>query len=126
MNTHELARSLNILARALRNGPKVKLDELNELIGSKTKKEMSPDEIKIGLSHLVALSRIDKQKWIDLIGEYDFRINLNPRASSRDVLGKLLTYLEKNPEARQRLSHTTPMEKASPELLKALDSLLRE
>lgn len=65
MNTHELARSLNVLARALRAGPKVELD-------------------------------------------------------------KLLRYLEKSPEARNRLRRTTPSDKASPELLKALASLLKE
>jgi len=87
---------------------------------------MGPDEIKIGLSHLVALSRIDKQEWINLVRENHFSIDLRPRDSSRDVLGKLLKYLENNAEARQKLRQVTPWNRSSPELLKALGTLLKE
>ena len=126
MNTHELARSLNVLARALRAGPKLELDRLNELIGYKSGIKLGSNEIRIGLDHLVALSRVDKRKWIDLINEYNFPINIRPRDASRDVLGKLLRYLEKTPEARKLLRRTTPSDKASPELMKALASLLKD
>jgi len=125
MKTHELARSLEVLAKALRSAPdidinKLKIEEPNEI--------MKPDEIKIGLSHLVALSRVDKQQWINLISEYKFPIELRPRDASRDILGKLLRFLESNPEARTRLerSTTNSNSKSSPELLKALGSILKE
>ncbi len=128
MNTHELSRALNSLARVLRSGPRVEVDDLQEISGVKLKKDMSSKEIKIGLSHLVALSRVDKSKWIDLIKEYHFPISLRARDASRDVLGKLLRYLEQNPEARERIKRSTYEAgmKASPKLMKALDSLLRE
>lgn len=126
MNTHEFARSLNILARALRAGPKLELDRLNELIGYKSGTKLGSDEIRIGLDHLVALSRVDKKKWVELISEYNFPIKIRPRDASRDILGKLLRYLEKTPEARKLLRRSTPSDKASPELMKALASLLRE
>lgn len=128
MNTHELSRALNALARVLRDGPKTDIDNLYELFGIKQKMQMSSGEIKIGLSNLVALSRVDKSKWSDLIKEYNFPIDVRKRDSSRDVLGKLFRYLEQNPEARERIKRSTYEEgmKASPRLMKALDSLLKE
>jgi hypothetical protein len=128
MNTHELSRALTKLARVLRDGPKMEIDDLYELFGIKQKMPMSNGEIKIGLSNLVALSRVDKNKWSDVIKEYRFPIIVRNRDSSRDVLGKLLSYLDRNPEARERIKRSTYDEgmKASPQLMKALDSLLKE
>ena len=128
MNTHELSRALNVLSRVLKSGPIMEIENMSDLFGVKSKKNMSTKEIKIGLSHLVALSSVDKNKWIDLIKEYNFPINVRPRDASRDVLGKLLRYLERNYEARERIKRSTYDEgiKASSQLMKALDSLLRE
>lgn len=128
MKTHELARALDSLAKILRSGPDVELSQLQHETGWGKNKPLRSDEIRIGLSHLVALSRVDKQQWNNLIEEYGFPIELRPRDASRDVLGKLLRYLEKNPEARNRLarSTTTPESKASPELMRALSTLLKE
>ena len=128
MNTHELSRALYTLARALRSGPKMEIDGLNEMLGVRPRRELSDKEIRIGLSHLVALSRVDKKNWIELVEEYNFPIDIRPRDASRDVLGKLLRYLEQTPEARERIKRSTYDKgiKASPELSKALASLLKE
>lgn len=126
MQTHELARALERLAKFLRSGPNVVLEKLPEATGWGSKKTLKADEIKIGLSHLVALSRVDKQQWIDLIEENEFPIDIRPRDASRDILGKLLRYLEKNPEAQERLTRASVESgKASPELLRALGSLMK-
>ncbi len=128
MNTHELARALSTLARVLRASPKREIDDLEEIFGVRSRKKLSNKEIQVGLSHLVALSRVDRKNWIELVDEYDFPINIRPRDASRDILGKLLRYLEQTPEARARIEKSTYDKgiKASPELTKALASLLKE
>lgn len=128
MDTYELANVLNKLAKVLKAWPKVEIDDLSEMISYKSKKDMGYKKIKTNLHHLVALSRVDKQKWIDIIEEYKFLVEIRPRDSSWDVLGKLLRYLEKTPEAREKIKRIVAYDtgKASPELLKALSSLLKE
>lgn len=128
MQTHELARALESLAKFLRSGPNVAVTQLANAAGWTLKDDLRSDEIKIGLSHLVALSRVDKRQWIALIEEHNFPIPVRNRDASRDILGKLLRYLEKNPEARQRLSRSSSISssEASPELMKALSSLLKD
>lgn len=127
MHTHEFARALTELARVLRMGPDVEISSLGEMFQGKFV-ELDSKQIKVGLSQLVALSSVNKRRWIDLIRNYNFPINIGPRESSRDILGKLLRYLERTPGARERIARTTYEAgmKASPQLLKALDSLLKE
>lgn len=128
MKTHELARALEVLAKFLRSEPNVELQDLSQELGSNSNRVLHSEEIKIGLSHLVALSRVDKQQWISLIREHEFPVDIRPRDASRDILGKLLRYLEKNPNAREELMRKSPADskETSPELMKALSSLLKE
>jgi hypothetical protein len=128
MDTHELSNALRVLANVLRSSPKVDIDNIREIMGGRSTKRLENKEIKIGLSHLVALSSVDKKKWMELIKEYNFPIDIRPRDSSRDILGKLFRYLDRTPEARERIKTSTYEAgmKASPQLMKALDSLLRE
>jgi anion-transporting ArsA/GET3 family ATPase len=121
------AIAVNFAAFCGREGYRTLFDELFDLLRVQ-QKELQPKEIKIGLSHLVALSRVDKGQWKALIEEYSFPITIRPRDASRDILGKLLKYLEQNAEAREKLSQSTASSprKASPELLKALASLMKD
>jgi hypothetical protein len=81
----------------------------------------------LSLSTLVELSRVDKRQWLALIDELGFPIEIRPRDASRDIIGKLLTYLESNESARERLKTKAASKgaQASPELMKALNSLLK-
>jgi hypothetical protein len=45
------------------------------------------------------LSKFGKQEWIDLIDTYGIKLELNPRDSARDVMGRLARYLRDNPGA---------------------------
>ncbi|HXA39205.1 MAG TPA: hypothetical protein VNW53_09410 [Phenylobacterium sp.] len=124
MKTHEVARMLTLLASALKRGPNVPLEDLGTERVTRAKPD--PSTIPVALGTLVALSEIDKQQWLDLIRENGFPIELRPRDASRDILGKVLRYLEQNPAARQRLTNS-PRERSttSPELRRALDILLK-
>lgn len=127
MRTHDLARELMRLAKALQRAPDLDLSDLDIVLARSTPR-MSPSQMAVSLSTLVDLSRIDRQEWIDLIQNHGFQIPIRPRDASRDILGKLLRFLETNNEAREQLKRSTPSKssEASPELMRALSSLLKD
>lgn len=128
MKTHSLAKALEQLAEILRAGPNVELSELDDEVRWK-KQKLHPDEIEIGVVQLAALSQVDKQDWVDLIERHDFPIEVKPRDGSRNIVGKLMSHLDKNPNDLTQLSgDSSKSEKSSssPELSKALDILLKD
>ncbi len=123
MKTHELAQALMLVAKMLREGPDV---DLKDLAGSFS--PSSSKGIAVNLSTLAELSRVDKRQWRSLVVEYGFPLKIRDRDASRDILGKLLGYLEKNPEAREKLksvARSTAQQAPAPELLRALEVLAR-
>lgn len=133
MRAHEFASYLTKLARILKEGPNFDFDEMHE-IGSFyrysaqqriTKREQS-ENLPVALNALLSLSSIDKKEWTNLIMELGLPIEVRGRDASRDLLGKVLKLLEQDPEARDRLSRRVrhSSDRASPELMRALSSLL--
>lgn len=127
MKTHEIAQILNEIsltlssaseeetakktanlqrANAAADAAKVFLASSNmDICDAKVLKRT--DDIAISLKALASLSRYNKQQWVSIIQEFDLPITLNPRASSRDVLGKVLAYLEANPEVLKAKKKST-------------------
>lgn len=126
MKTHDLAKALETLSRILRVGPNVLLDEMNSFEGLRRRRP-EPSEIPLALSTLVSLADIDKFQWLEFIRSNGFPIEVRPRDASRDVVGKLLRYLEQSPEARKKITNSAERSRSqtSPELQKALDFLLK-
>lgn len=123
IKTHELASALNALAQMLRKMPNQPLDDLE---WSAQRSKVDPSTIPVALSTLVSLSDIDKGQWALFIREHGFPIEIRARDASRDIIGKLLRYLEANPDARKKLSNSSRTRSTtSPELMKALDALLK-
>jgi len=60
---------------------------------------LNTKQVAINLRTLHSLSKINKQDWLKLINEYGFDLNIEPRDSSRNIIGKLLSYLDANPQA---------------------------
>ena len=134
MRTHEFARHLVQLARILRRSPDIELQDTrpaNLLLSSQRRMQkdsaLRKDDIPVALSALLALSSIDKRDWADLISELRLPIAIRPRDASRDLLGKVLALLEKDPIARHMLADRVRSKntRASPELMRALSTLLR-
>ncbi len=128
MKTHELAGALTRLAKLLLALPNSELSDferdVKSLAGS-----ANLEGIAVNLSTLATLSRIDKRQWMELVRTYALPIEIRPRDASRDILGKLLSYLEENAEAREKLKRRMVEPKgveASPALMKALGILLRD
>ena len=127
MKTHELAYALTQLAKLLREMPNMELGSVR-LIPEGQVLISDDKSIAVNLHTLVQLSSIDKQQWITFIEEQGYKIDVRPRDASRDVLDKLLKYLEKDSEAREKLKNSIgdKASKASPELLRALSTLLKD
>jgi hypothetical protein len=120
--THDLANSLRLLASILERGPNISLESL-----SFSSEKFEKSKVALSLSTLSDLSRIDKQQWLGFINDLGFPIDIRPRDASRDILGKLLNHLENSEMARERLKKAASSNEsdASPELMKALSSLLK-
>jgi hypothetical protein len=126
MKTHDLAKALRSVATLFENAPNVALEQIS--VTSKHTGELSSSQLAVNLSTLVELSRVDKQQWIGFIKELGFPLEIRARDASRDILGKLLNYLEDNRTAREQLKTKAAARgsQASPELMKALSSLLKD
>jgi hypothetical protein len=130
MKSHDFAKQLIFMVKALKSGPNVEMDEMEvssfyRLKSSKL--EVNNDEIPQALNMLVGLNQVKKQQWIDLISDFDFEIDIRPRDANRDIVGKLLNYLTDNPDERDRLvgkKGKRPVT-ASSELADALTMLLK-
>ena len=126
MKTHELARLLRQLADFLDSGINIEITRAR--VSDSNSVRESSSGLAVNLSTLAELSRIDKSQWVSLIDELGIRIPIRPRDASRDILGKLLVYLEQNEDARNKLKNRVSRkgEIASPDLTRALASLLGE
>ena len=130
MKTHELARVLARLTDILKNAPNVELSEiaLSTSVPSTpflVEGKFQPARVGGALSVLAGLSKINKQHWLQLIEYFNWPISLDTRDSSRNIVGKVLNFLEKNPQACDRLA-SSPSSGTSPALTKALKALLED
>jgi len=126
VKTHELARLLRQLADFLDSGINIEITRAR--VSDSNSVRESSSGLAVNLSTLAELSRIDKSQWVSLIDELGIRIPIRQRDASRDILGKLLVYLEQNEDARNKLKNRVSRkgEIASPDLTRALASLLGE
>lgn len=101
MKTHEIARSLALLAKILRAGPDIELSELESIAGGVPRKFMKANA-PAALAMLAGLARYSKAEWSDLINEYDLGVPVNPTDSTRDLLGRLLNHLNEDESVRRK------------------------
>jgi len=124
MKAHKVAELLNQLARILREAPNEEIGLLR--IEGKKGTELSKDEIALNISTLLALSKIKKNTWAEFVKDNNWLIEVKNRDSSRNLIGKILKYLETHPDDLKNLQRKTRERsgRASKELLNALSSLL--
>ena len=108
---------LKELTAKLSDGPNVSLSDV------RIAKQM--DDMAVGLRMLSSLSNYSKQQWVALANEYQMKIEFNPRDSARDALGRVLRYLDANPEMVPTLGTKSKRTKVdTSELENALTKLL--
>lgn len=128
MKTHEFAKQLSLMAKILRAGPNVELEEYwmqKPTLASRS--QLEEKDIPLALNALVGLNEVKKEQWVSLIEEYGYTIDVRPRDANRDIVGKLINYLANNPDAREKLSGRQSKRKTgtSAELADALNLLLK-
>ena len=135
MNTHEFAQALNLLAKNLKANPKMEFDEYTRLSYQDFNHSPlfpKPRTTKgLGLDVLFTFSKLDKKQLMKFMLDNNLLsyVVIRPRDSSWDILGKLVRYLWSNEDARKRLISSYDAydtSKDSPELLRALNTLLKE
>jgi hypothetical protein len=126
MKIHQLAKGLRTLSELLERAPDSDLDSI--FVSDRNPKPIPTSQIAVNLSTLAELARLDKQQWLTFVREYNIPIDTRPRDAARDILGKVLTYLESNAEARRALKEkaTKRASETSPELMKAFAFLLKD
>lgn len=128
MKTHDLARILRQLAEVLRAGPNIQLKDARMAPIEEDGGSVRLRDIAVNLTTLAELSRLKKSEWQAVITHYSLPVETKVSDSTRDLLGRLLKYLEQNPEERERIrKEAAPSAtEASPELLRAFKVLLNE
>jgi len=125
MKTHPLAKALRLLADILESHPNTEMSNLGKVIGLTN--GLDKRRVAVNLKTLHSLSKIRKKEWMKLTEDYGFNIDIKPRDSSRNILGKLLNYLDANPNAIDTLKRKAQESSEGPSALnQALDILLED
>lgn len=127
MKTHDIALILEEIAQIINKESYSKIDipilkntlnELQNLLKKNSNIECDDarivrknDDVASNLKSLISLSNYSKQEWLSIIDEFQLKIELNSRASTRDIVGKVLSYIEKNPESLKRAKKSTQNKK---------------
>lgn len=132
MKTHDLAKALNHLSRILRVGPNVELDNLvnlNTHVESRAPRPTSDEGDRgAALALLSEMANYSKKELIELADTLDIPLEVRSADAVRDVLGKILRYINENPAVKQRLTTpaTTSQSGKSSSLARALSILLSQ
>jgi hypothetical protein len=127
MKTDALRTVLAGVEKAAREAPNTLPDSaaaamaaLRDLLDSTAAAELRdlklvPRRENIGslLIKFAELSKFGKQEWIDLVNAYGINLELNPRDSARDVMGRLARYLRDNPGAMAEVPVKTSTPKST-------------
>lgn len=132
MKAHDLAKSLNYLARLLKAGPNVELDEIYNLsahlsrIPSRLTSKRERDGNGGALALLAAMSSLSKPEVLEMAHDLQIPIEVRKADAVRDIIGKILKYIQDNPEVRDRLVRKSIQnsEGDAPRLARALAILM--
>lgn len=130
MNAHDVARALTHLARVLKAGPNVPIEDVGNLgvhAGSTRKPRSKRDVADKGaaLAVLSQLSQTNKRDLAELIFHLGLPVEVKNTDSVRDLLGRTLKYIAENPEVGRRLAFSGDQGVSpSPALANALAILL--
>jgi len=126
MKTHDIAKSLTLLARILRESPNVELE--NYKMDRVRNNNIAPTEdLPTALMVIGALSKYTKDDWSHVIKEFDLDIIVKKTDSKRDLLGRFMNFMAANPGALKEFTRKAQSRPArtSKELSEALSILLK-
>jgi hypothetical protein len=125
MKAHDVAKALTTLARVLKSGPNVELENWSMLQPPDAEK-IDESAFAVSVSSLAAISRVSKPHWRKFIQQWKLPVQVKASDSSRDLVGRLFSYLAANPEALRKVHREAAKKnrKASAEMMEALSVLL--
>ena len=136
MKAYDLAKALTHLSRVLRAGPNVEVDDIGNLsVHSATPRPVrpkEPTESKISsekgtaLVLLAEMASYNKSELIDLAYQLNIPLQVRPADAVRDILGKILRYIQEHPDFRNRLVHASSETPQGSRLAHALAILMSQ
>ena len=140
MKAYDLARALNHLSRVLRAGPNIEVEDIGNLSVHSTSPRparpresvdsrpdpRSANEKGTALALLAEMASYNKSELIDLAKQLNIPIQVRPADAVRDILGKILRYIQDNPDFRSRLVHASPETPEGSRLAHALAILMSQ
>ena len=128
MKTHELAKALNMLAKILRASPNTELANFDPVRIKRSRSQDMPERTDLPAALMVmgALAKYRKADWTTVIQEFGLDIPVKKTDSVRDLMGRFMSYMARNPDELTKFSKKTNRqpEGYSAELSHALSILL--
>ena len=126
MKSHSLARELIDLGEALLKGPNVETKSQAFRAGLLGTTGANPEaEMAFGVTTLAQLSRFKRTEWINFARQHNLAIEFNERDSSRNIMGKIMSYLaDRQPELERVRDSVARSTGSSNRLNQAFNTLL--
>lgn len=139
MKAYDLAKALTHLSRVLRAGPNVEIEDIGNLSVHSAHPKSTPlkpkdtsdsrnstNEKGTALALLAEMASYNKSELIDLSRQLNIPIQVRPADAVRDILGKMLRYIQEHPDFRTRLVHASSETPEGSRLAHALAILMSQ
>lgn len=136
MKAYDLAKSLNHISRVLRAGPNVEVEDIGNLSvhtaaprptkAKDSSEHKSSSEKGTALALLAEMASYSKPELLDLAHQLNIPIQVRSADAVRDILGKILRYIQDNPDFRNRLVHASTETPEGSRLAHALAILMSQ
>ena len=125
MKSHSLARELIALGEALLKAPNIETKGIDGLLNSESHQHSKQgQEMAFGITTMAQLSKYNKSEWLAFAKSHNIPITFNARDSSRNIMGKIMSYLSENESEMKRVRESIA-ESSSNRLNNAFNILLR-
>lgn len=124
MKSHSLARELIALGEALLQMPNVETKSLSSLLNSKSVPSKKDQEMAFGVTTLAQLSQYSKPEWLSFADTHGIPIAFNRQDSSRNIMGKIMSYLAENRSEMERVRDSVVSDTGSSNRLNSAFSIL--
>lgn len=103
MKSHSLARELIALGEALLRAPNLETKNFSSLLNVSGVPGRKDQEMVFGVTTLAQLSRYSKAEWLNFAESHNIPIDFNGQDSSRNIMGKIMSYLADNQSEIERV-----------------------
>lgn len=103
MKSHLMAKELIALGEALLRAPNVETKSLSSLMNISGSPSKQDQEMVFGVTTLAQLSHYSKAEWLHFAEHHNIPIAFNRQDSSRNIMGKIMSYLADNQSEIERV-----------------------